>query len=98
MCNYFLLSFFFDGLSKDFFGSIVSRKLQGESILAWAILLGTIPVGLAGLFFKDAIELNLRTYQVVAFATIFLDSCLVFQIGYMEFLGEVETLFVPLIS
>ena len=58
-------------ISKDFFSSIVSRKLQGESMLAWAILLGTIPVGLAGLFFKDAIELNLRSYQVVAFATIF---------------------------
>ena len=66
-------------ISKDFFGSIASRKLQGESMLAWAILLGTIPVGLAGLFLKDTIELNLRSYQVVAFATIFFGLLLGFS-------------------
>ena len=75
-------------ISKDFFGSIVSRKLQGESMLAWAILLGTIPVGLAGLFFKDAIELNLRSYQVVAFATIFFGLLLGFSDWIHGILGR----------
>jgi len=75
-------------ISKDFFDSIVSRKLQGESMLAWAILLGTIPVGLAGLFFKDAIELNLRSYQVVAFATIFFGLLLGFSDWIHGFLAR----------
>ena len=39
-------------ISKDFFDSIASRKLEGEAMLAWAILLGTIPVGLAGILFE----------------------------------------------
>ena len=40
-------------------------------MLAWGIILGTIPVGIVGLLFRETIELNLRSYQIVAFATIF---------------------------
>lgn len=40
-------------------------------MLAWGVLLGTIPVGLAGLFFNDFVEINLRNFQIVAYATIF---------------------------
>ncbi len=58
-------------LTQDFFKSISSRKMQGDSLLAWGVLLGTIPVGLAGLFFNDFVEINLRNVQVVAYATIF---------------------------
>ncbi|MBE29455.1 undecaprenyl-diphosphatase [bacterium] len=58
-------------LTQDFFKSISIRKMQGDSFLAWGILLGTIPVGLAGLFFNDYVEINLRNFQVVAYATIF---------------------------
>ena len=58
-------------LTKDFYDSIVTRKTQGESMLAWGIILGTIPVGIVGLLFRESIELNLRSYQIVAFATIF---------------------------
>ena len=57
-------------LTKDFYDSISTRKTQGESMLAWGIILGTIPVGIVGLLFRESIELNLRSYQVVAFATI----------------------------
>jgi len=45
--------------------------MQGDSFLAWGVLLGTIPVGLAGLFLNDFVEMNLRSFQVVAYATIF---------------------------
>ena len=58
-------------LYKDFFSSISNRQMQGDSMLAWGILLGTIPVGLAGLFFNDFVESNLRNFQVIAYATIF---------------------------
>ena len=75
-------------ISKDFFGSIVSRRLQGEAMLAWAILLGTVPVGIAGLLFEDYIELNFRSYQVVAFATIFFAILLGFSDWIHKALGK----------
>ena len=58
-------------LSQDFFSSISTRKIQGDSLLAWGVLLGTIPVGLSGLFFNDFVEMNLRNFKVIAYATIF---------------------------
>ena len=42
-------------LTKDFYDSIATRKTQGESMLAWGIFLGTIPVGLVGLLFRESI-------------------------------------------
>lgn len=51
-----------------------SASLHGkhtpDSRLAWAVLLGTIPVGLAGLLFKDFIADNLRSPLVIAVTTI----------------------------
>ena len=44
--------------------------LTPDARLAWAVLLGTIPVGLAGLIFKDLIETELRSPLVIAVATI----------------------------
>jgi len=41
-----------------------------EGKLAWGVLLGTIPAGLVALFFKDAIELYLRSPLVIAATTI----------------------------
>ena len=66
-------------LTKDFYDSIAIRKTQGESMLAWGIILGTIPVGIVGLLFRESIELNLRSYQVVASATIFFGLLLGFS-------------------
>ena len=57
-------------IMADFFQSLIQRKLVGESRLAWAVGLGTIPVGIAGLMFKDYIELELRSPQVIAWATV----------------------------
>ena len=58
-------------LTQDFFSSILTRKMQGDSVLAWGVLLGTIPVGLAGLFFNDYVAITLRSFEVVAYETIF---------------------------
>lgn len=50
--------------------SLVTFDLTPDAKLAWAIGLGTIPVGLSGLFFKDFIEAYLRSPLVIAAATI----------------------------
>jgi undecaprenyl-diphosphatase len=54
----------------DWYQSVLKRKLIGESHIAWAVLFGTIPVGLAGLFMGDLIELYLRHPLVIAATTI----------------------------
>lgn len=57
-------------ISNDWLQSLLQRQLVGESKLAWAVLLGTIPVGLMGLIFNDYIELNFRSPLVIATTTI----------------------------
>ncbi|CAC9952957.1 Undecaprenyl-diphosphatase [Bathymodiolus heckerae thiotrophic gill symbiont] len=57
-------------LINDFFYSIVKIQTIGQSRLAWGVLLGTIPVGLAGLLLKDFVEVNLRSTEVIAYATL----------------------------
>lgn len=53
----------------EWFGSLRGNHTP-DSRLAWAVLFGTIPVGLAGLMFKDFIGDNLRTPLVIATTTI----------------------------
>ncbi len=50
--------------------SLIHRRSTAESRFAWAVIWGTVPVGLAGLLFKDWIELELRSPLVIAAATI----------------------------
>jgi len=57
-------------MSRDWVRSLATRQQTAESRLAWGVLIGTIPVGLCGLLFKDYIELYLRSPQVIAIATI----------------------------
>lgn len=57
-------------MSRDFVSSILERKVIGESGLAWAVILGTIPAGLFGLIFNHYIEANLRSAFIIALATI----------------------------
>ncbi len=45
-------------------------KHSEDSRLAWGVLIGTIPVGITGLLFKDYIAGNLRTELVIAITTI----------------------------
>jgi len=58
------------GMSRDWVGSLRQRRTVGDSRLAWAVLLGTIPVGLAGLLLKGFVETALRSPVVIAWATI----------------------------
>ncbi len=59
-------------ISRMFFAWLASLKgnHSEDGKLAWAVIIGTIPVGLAGLLFKDVISENLRTPLVIATTTI----------------------------
>ena len=57
-------------MTVDWFSSLVTRRQTMNSMLAWAVLFGTIPVGLVGLLFKHVIETELRSPLVIAVATI----------------------------
>ncbi len=57
-------------LSFDFYHSIIKCQTTGQSKLAWGVLLGTIPIGLAGVIFEDYIATDLRSVEVIAYATL----------------------------
>ncbi|MFN3581072.1 MAG: undecaprenyl-diphosphate phosphatase [Pseudomonas sp.] len=46
--------------------SVTHRQMDSDARLAWAVILGTIPVGIAGLLFKDTIETVLRSPIYIA--------------------------------
>jgi len=47
-----------------------SKQMNDNARLAWAIVIATIPAGLVGLIYGDWIEANLRSSEVIAYATI----------------------------
>ena len=57
-------------LARGWLGSLQTRQLSPDGRLAWAIILGTIPVGIAGIVFHESVETTLRTPIVIALATI----------------------------
>ena len=58
-------------ISSAWLTSFGSRSQSEDSCLAWLIILATIPAGLSGLIFNDAIETHLRATWVIASTTIF---------------------------
>ncbi|MDC9714395.1 MAG: undecaprenyl-diphosphate phosphatase [Gammaproteobacteria bacterium] len=63
-------------LLGDFYLSIIQRETVGESKLAWGLLLGTIPVGIFGFLFKDFINSDLRSIEVIAYTTLIFGALL----------------------
>lgn len=57
-------------LTRDGLASMLQRKQVGDSRLAWAVLIGTIPGGLAGILAHDLIAGEMRTALVIAGTTI----------------------------
>ncbi len=57
-------------LSQEWTRSVFGHPLTSESRLAWAVIIGTIPVGLTGLLFNKAVEIHLRAPMVIALTTI----------------------------
>jgi undecaprenyl-diphosphatase len=58
------------GMARSWASSLITRNPDDEAMLAWAVLLGTIPLGLGGLLFHDFIETYLRSPLVIATTTI----------------------------
>ena len=73
-------------ISKMFFAWLASLKGRHseDSRLAWGVLIGTIPVGLAGLLFKDVISEHLRTPLVIAVTTLIFG----FLLWYADWSGK----------
>lgn len=57
-------------MSRDWLLSLTGKEMSDDARLAWAVLWGTVPVGLAGLIFKDMIADHLRTAVVIASTTL----------------------------
>lgn len=57
-------------MSRDWYRSLRYRQLTHPARMAWAVLLGTIPVGLAGLLFADVVSTQLRSPVVLAWGLI----------------------------
>lgn len=57
-------------ITRDGVMSVVKRQHLGQSRLAWAVVLGTIPTGLAGLALMDLIETTLRSVSVIVITTL----------------------------
>ena len=73
-------------ISAMFFAWVASLKGRHseDSRLAWGVLIGTIPVGLAGLLFKDIISEHLRTPLVIAATTLIFG----FLLWYADWSGK----------
>ena len=59
-------------IAKAWFAGLVKPEYRGQldHRMGWYVIAGTIPVGIAGLLFKDLITGDLRSLWVVAFALI----------------------------
>lgn len=57
-------------LTRDATLSLVQRRHVGQSRLALALVIGTIPTGLAGILLLDLIETSLRSVQIIFVTTI----------------------------
>lgn len=57
-------------MTVSWLGSVTGKGMDADAKLAWAVLLGTIPVGICGLLFKDLIEEHLRHPYVLASTTL----------------------------
>lgn len=57
-------------MTRDWSKSCIQREQVGDSRLAWAVILGSIPVAVFGLLFSDVVETLLRSPLVIAWATI----------------------------
>lgn len=73
-------------ISKAWFDSVLKQQHSQESRLAWGILWGTIPAGLAGLAFSDLVEHSLRIPLVIAGTTLFYGTLL----GVADIFGKRE--------
>jgi undecaprenyl-diphosphatase len=79
-------------IAKAFFASIFRGKKTPDSKLGWLIILGSIPVVVIGLAFKDLIENQLRNLWVVSFTLIVFGIVLALTDRFGKQNREIESL------
>lgn len=57
-------------MAREWVGSLMGKGATPDSRLAWAVIIATLPAGVAGLLLKDVVEGVLRDPLVIAWATI----------------------------
>lgn len=57
-------------MARAWLSSFDRAPLTHDAQLGWSVLLATVPAGIAGLIFSDAIETHLRSPQVIAVTTV----------------------------
>ncbi len=57
-------------MTRDWFRSLQTRKLSPDARLAWAVIGGTIPAGIAGILLSDLAETYFRSPLLIATTTI----------------------------
>ena len=57
-------------MTVDWTSSVIQFQRVGESPLAWAVIIGTIPVCVAGLLLNDFVDTTLRSPLVIATTTL----------------------------
>jgi undecaprenyl-diphosphatase len=58
------------GITRDGLVSVGQRRIVGQGALAWYLVIGTIPAGLAGLALLDMIDNELRGASVIFLTTL----------------------------
>ncbi|ERS12744.1 UDP-diphosphatase [Marinobacter sp. EN3] len=58
------------GITRDGLTSLARRQMVGQGNMAWFLVIGTIPAGLAGLALLDMIDNELRAVEVIFFTTL----------------------------
>jgi undecaprenyl-diphosphatase len=79
-------------IAKAFFASIFRGKKSSDSKLGWLIIIGSAPVVVIGLAFKDLIENQLRNLWVVSFTLIAFGIILALADRFGKQDREIETL------
>lgn len=79
-------------IAKAFFRSIFRGKKSADSKLGWLIILGSLPVVVIGLAFKDLIENQLRNLWVVSFTLIVFGIVLALADRFGKQTREIENL------
>lgn len=73
-------------MTQAWFTEVIHKKSSPDSRLAWFVIIGTIPAVIAGLIFKDYIEVELRSALVIATTTIVFGVLL----GLSDYLAKTE--------
>ncbi len=63
-------------MTVAWFRSLRTRRVDADARLAWALIIGSIPVGIVGLLFNDFISTNFRSPMVVAVTLSFFGALL----------------------